>query len=349
MDNIKILSGYCVLNIHHGVIYAAKGYKILKSHDNGNTWQLDGSLNDLKYGLIANSSRLLARLFRAEITNLLILQNGNRLLTAKKGIFVAQKNEKVYKKSFSVTRGNRPMNVCEDKNGFLYFGEYFSNPERNQVHIFKSTDAGSSWEVCYTFPENTIRHIHGIFYDEYEDLVWFATGDLDSESIIGNTSNSFKSVNIVKQGKQIYRTVQLLFYKEFIIYGTDTEYEKNYIYRLDRKDYKEYCLKEIQGSVLSSVNSLSGHAAISTAVEPSEVNLDTFSHIWLSLDGLEWKEMLKYEKDSLNPKYFQYGRVKFPRNGINTKECYFSGHALNGIDNKTVIFPLPVQEEGSNL
>ena len=336
MPNIKILSGYSVLNIHHNIIYAAKGYKIYKSHDNGNSWQLDGSLDDLKYELIANSSRLLARLFRAEITNLLILQNGNRLLTAKKGIFVAQKNEKVYKKSFSVTRGNRPMNVCEDKNGFLYFGEYFSNPERDQVHIFKSTDAGSSWEICYTFPENTIRHIHGIFYDKYENLVWFATGDLDAECMIGHTDNGFKSVKVVKQDEQKYRVVQLLFFKDFIIYGTDTEYEKNYIYRIDRKNGQEYCLQELQGSVLSSANT-GEYAAISTAVEPSEINHDVYSYIWFSKDGVEWKELYKGKKDSLNPKYFQYGRFKFPIGAINNGKLLFSGHALEGFDNKTII------------
>lgn len=339
MPNIKILPGYCVLNIHNNVIYAAKGYRIFKSYNNGETWEFDGSLDDLKYGFIANSSRLLARLFRTEITNLMILQNGSRVLTAKKGIFIAKKDEKVYKKSFSVTRGNRPMNVCEDKNGFLYFGEYFSNPERDQVHIFKSTDAGNSWEVCYTFPKSTIRHIHGIFYDECEDLVWFTTGDFDGECIIGHTADGFETVKIFKQGGQKYRVVQLLFFKDFIIYGTDTEYEKNYIYRIDRKNGQEHCLQELQGSVLSSVNS-DEYAAISTAVEPSEVNHDVYSHIWFSSDGYGWKELYKGKKDSLNPKYFQYGRFKFPIGAINNGKIMFSGHALEDLDNKTVIYSL---------
>ena len=120
------------------------------------------------------------------------------------------------------------MNMCEDKNGFLYFGEYFSNPERDEVHIYKSIDSGKTWMLCHTFPKNTIRHVHGVFYDKYEDLVWFATGDLDGECIIGHTNDSFETVNIFKHGGQKYRAVQLLFFKDFIIYGTDTEYDKNY-------------------------------------------------------------------------------------------------------------------------
>ncbi len=336
IQKVKILSGYCVLHVDYKVIYAAKGYKIFKSFDGGESWELDGKIEDNKYGLIANTSRLLARLSRAEITNLLILQDGSRVAIGKKGIFVAQKDKKIYKKTFNVTRGTRPLNMCEDSKGFLYFGEYLSNPNRDEVHIFKSIDSGKTWAICYTFPKNTIRHVHGVFYDKYKDLVWFATGDLDGECIIGHTDNNFETVKVFKQGGQKYRTVQLLFFKDFIIYGTDTEFEKNYIYRIDREDGHEYCLQELQGSVLSSTYT-EECAAISTAVEPSEVNHDVYSHIWFSNDGYQWEEIYKERKDSLSPKYFQYGRFKFPTGAINNGKLLFSGHALKKIDNSTII------------
>ena len=254
----------------------------------------------------------------------------------KKGIFVAQKDEKVYRKTFRVSRGNRPLNMCEDSKGYLYFGEYLSNPNRDEVHIFKSIDSGRTWKKCYTFPKHTIRHVHGVFYDKYEDRVWFATGDLDGECIIGHTNDSFETVNVFKQGGQKYRAVQLLFFKDYIIYGTDTEYEKNYIYRIDRKDAQEHRLQELQGSVLSAVNS-DQYAAISTAVEPSEVNHDTYSYIWFSNDGYQWKELYKGKKDSLNQKYFQYGRFKFPIGAIDNEKIFFSAHALEGLDNSTIV------------
>ena len=341
MFKIKIISGYCVLNLHHNIIYAAKGYKIFKSLDRGVTWKLDGIVEDTRFALIANNSRLLTRLLRAEITDMLILQDKSRILIGKKGIFVAKTGEKIYRKTFSIPRGTRPLNLCTDNKDNLYFGEYFSNPQRDKTYIYRSIDSGITWKICYTFPRETIRHIHGIFYDQYEDLIWFATGDLDGECMIGNTNNDFKTVNIVKQGEQIFRTVQLLFYKDFIIYGTDTEYEKNYIYLINRKDNKEQCLMEIQGSVLSATNSIDGAAIIATAVEPSKVNLDSYVHIWFSSNGFQWKELCKYEKDFLSAKYFQYGRVKFPRNGILHDDFLFSGHALKGIDNKTLIYTRP--------
>ncbi len=339
MQKLRMLSGYCVLNIHDNVIYAAKGYKIYKSFDIGKSWELDGMIKDLKYEMIANTSRLLARLFRAEVTSLLILQNGSRVAIGKKGIFVAKKDEKVYKKTFVVTRGSRPMNMCEDRKGFLYFGEYFRNDERDEVHIFKSVDVGKTWEICYSFPRKTIRHIHGIFYDKYKNLIWFATGDLDGECIIGHTKDSFDTVEIFKKGEQKYRVVQLLFFKDFIIYGTDTEYEKNYIYKLDRNSYVEHCLQEIQGSVLSGVSN-ANKAVLSTTVEPSEINTDVHTYIWYSENGYEWKVICKFKKDFLSMKYFQYGRVKFPRNAIVADRVYFFGQALDRIDNKTVMCSL---------
>jgi len=339
MQKIRILSGYCVLNVYNNVIYAAKGYKIYKSFNHGKSWELDGNIQDFKYGLIANTSRLLARLLRTEITYLLVLKDGSRVAIGKKGIFYARKNEKIYKKTFHVSRGTRPLNMCVDNKGILYFGEYLSNPMRDEVHIFKSIDSGKTWEICYTFPKNTIRHVHGVFYDKYNDLVWFATGDLDGECIIGYTNDHFKTVNIFKKGGQKYRAVQLLFFKDFIIYGTDTEYEKNYIYRIDRKNRQEYCLQELQGSVLSSINS-DKYALIATAVEPSDVNNDEYAYIWFSDDGYKWKELYKAKKDLFHPKYFQYGRFKFPVGAINNKKLFFSGHALEGFDNKTIIFEI---------
>lgn len=340
MSKIKnIFFNYCVLNIHNNVIYATKNYNIYKSLDKGRTWELDGNIKDPINSLISTISRLLARLLRAEISELIILENEHRIAIGKKGIFVAGPNQKIYRKTFTILRGSRPLELCVDGNGFIYFGEYFSNSARDEVSIFKSTDSGLSWNVCYTFSKKSIRHVHGIFYDKYEDLLWFATGDLGDECIIGNTKDGFNNINIVKKGGQKYRTVKLLFYKDFIVYGTDSEYEKNYIYRFDRKDYKEHCLKEMQSSIFSAIK-VGNFAAMTTVVEPSSVNLDQYVHVWLSVNGLEWKEILQYKKDIFHPKYFQYGKIKLPRGAFYNNELYCTGHALKKIDNTTLIYKL---------
>ena len=75
-------------------------------------------------------------------------------------------------------------------------------------------------------------------------------------------------------------------------------------------------------------------------METSEVNHDRYSHIWFIINGYQWKELYKGKKDLFHPKYFQYGRFKFPIGAINNEKILFSGHALEGLDNKTVVHPL---------
>ena len=337
----NIYSNVKALYINKDTIYFAKGYKIYQSNKNNKKLVFDGKLIDPKYTFISNFSRMLNRLLRIEPSSMLLLKNGSRLISAKKGLFLAKRGSKEYLKIFSIPRGNKPLNISlNPTTGHLYFGEYilngrFSDNKRSEVHIYKSEDDGQHWKICYTFPKNTIRHIHGIFYDKYTDQMWITTGDRNSECLIASTSDGFKSLNILKQGEQKYRAVTLLFYKDVIVYGTDTEHETNHIYSICRENAEERCLQTLQGSVLTAIQDSNSRAAMSTAVEPSKVNNHPYSHIWFSHDGIDWKDVYSEKKDFWSAKYFQYGRITFPQNAIQNDTITFSGHALQGFDNKT--------------
>ena len=341
MNNIvQTISKAKALFVDDTTIYIARGYSIYRSADNGNIWILDGKIKDRKNAFLSLFSRLINRALRLEVSSMLILKDGTRIVSAKKGIFVAARGSSEYIKTFDIIRGNKPMNICQHRDGTLYFGEYFLNGKyidntRKEVNIYKSSNSGQSWEVCYTFPKDTIRHIHGIFYDKYTDSIWVTTGDRDNESIIANSTDDFKTLNIVKSGSQKYRAVTLLFYEDYIVYGTDTEHEINYIYCFERNSLKEECLQELQGSVLMATQ-VGDRAAISTAVEPSVINEQTDAHIWFTKNGLQWEDIYCVEKDKYSFKYFQYGRITFPENSISDNQIIFSGHALNNIDNKMV-------------
>jgi len=325
-------------------LYIARGYTIYKSTNNGEQWEIDGKIEDRKYTLLSRFSRLLNRLLRIEVSSMVILDDGTRVLSAKKGIFVARPGSKRYLKTFHISRGNKPMNIALDGEGHLYFGEYFLNgrfweKEREEVHIYRSEDNGRSWSSCYTFPKNVIRHIHGIFYDPFTDRLWVTTGDRDSECMIASTTDGFKTLEILKSGSQRYRAVTLLFYKDHIIYGTDTEHETNYIYSIDRKSGDEHRLSALPGSVLMATQN-GEDAVLSTAVEPSEVNSDPYASVWYSKDGLEWEEIYRARKDQYSMRYFQYGRITFPHAAVSKNDIIFSGHALEEIDNKVELLIL---------
>ncbi len=339
----KIIPRYRALYIQDNTIYAAKGYSIYKSSDGGKNWILDGRVRDRKHSFIGGI-RLLARLLRVEVSGMLMLEDGSRVVIAKKGIFVARSNSKKYIRTFTIPRGSKPMNICKDSDGSLYFGEYllngpFAQDEREEVHVYRSEDNGYNWNICYTFPKNTIRHIHGIYYDRFIDKMWFTSGDRGNECIIGNTDNGFKTINIVKQGGQKYRAVKLFFYKDFIVYGTDTQIEKNYIYRFDRESGDEECIQEVQGSVISGVQ-VGDKACISTAIEPSEVNKELYAHLWYTSDGKQWEDIYKAKHDLLSLKYFQFAKMQFPHNAIIRDKIIVTGHAVKGLDGKTACLSL---------
>lgn len=296
-------------------------------------------VNDSKYSLMSTLS-FFRRFFRAEITSFYHLANGDRITVAKKGLFLQKKGSMSFKKCFSIPRGSKPLNLCLTPSGNIFFGEYFQNMEKKAVNIYRSEDNGQNWYIAYTFDAGNINHIHGLFFDKYTNCIWVATGDRENECIIGYTEDEFKSFKEVFRGGQEYRTCQLFFYKDFIVFGTDTQYQQNVIKKFDRQTLEITELQEVQGSVIKG-GQVGDVAFISTTVEPSKVNTDKYAHLWVTKDGLHWEERYKAKKDWL-PHIFQFGTFEFPQYyGIEKLErLYFSGRALKGLDGKTTYIDL---------
>ena len=109
-------------------------------------------------------------------------------------------------------RGSRPLNVCAADSKFFY-GEYKNNAERETVSIFELAAPFTSWSKVLTL--SGVRHIHGIFYDKYQDCFWITTGDLDHESKVYRCNKDFSNLHVVLSGSQQTRAITLLFQKDF--------------------------------------------------------------------------------------------------------------------------------------
>lgn len=328
------------------IIYVSKNELICvnKNHIYQIDWEsykplLNIDISGWKYAW-ATFCILTRRFLRSEVTGCYSIDENRNLIIAKKELFVLDKKNRFIRKVFQIPRGSKPLNLCISTTGKLFFGEYFQNTEKQVVNIYYSEDFANTWHVAYTFEAGNINHIHGLFFDKYTNRIWVATGDRKDECIIGYTEDEFKSFVEVFRGDQEYRTCQLFFYEDFIVFGTDTQYEQNVIKKFDRKTLEITELQKVQGSVIKG-GQVGDVAFISTTVEPSKVNTDKYAHLWVTKDGLHWEEKFKAKKDWL-PHIFQFGTFEFPQYyGIDKLErLYFSGRALKGLDGKSIYIDL---------
>lgn len=336
MNKDIVLKNFKALNVSDDYIIGARGYRILKYFFLTNKFEPLYNVIDKKNELLSQF-KLTRRFFRAEITGLYHLKNKTDLVIAKKGIFRREVNSKIFTKCFSITRGSRPLNMCVTDDDVVYFGEYFSNASKEEVYIYKSKDYGKTWETVYKFNKGSINHIHGIFFDPFTHYIWVVTGDREEECIIGYTDDDFKSFKILFRGGQDVRTCNLLFYDNFIVYATDSQYIQNKIKIIDRNTLNISDLCTIHGSGIYSVQS-GKLALLSSTIEPSSVNTDKYSRLYISSDGKVWNEVDKYKKDIWHKRYFQFGSIQFPSYDTkNLNKLVFSGRSLKGIDGNTVV------------
>jgi len=319
------------LNSHNTVNYIADGYIIYQTLSNPVSKKTGCSLKD-KYSLFSRLA-LTRRFLRAEITGLYILDDNSMIAIAKKRLFKRNPEGGGFHKVFAIPRGSKPLNLCILPNSHMFFGEYFQNMNKDAVHIYGSSDNGQSWSIVYTFEAGNINHVHGLFFDKYANRMWVLTGDRENECIIGYTEDEFQTFQEVLRGGQEYRSCQLFFYKDFIVYATDSQYIENEIRAINRETLEITTLAKIQGSAIKG-GQTGDVSYLSTTIEPSEVNKDRFSHIWVTKDGLHWEDKFKAEKDCW-PSIFQFGTFEFPQNAYCDDKLWFSGRALKGFDNKS--------------
>lgn len=241
--------------------------------------------------------------------------------------------------SFSNFEGSRPLNI-EYAKGRFYFGEYFSNPGRKVVKIFSCDASKKNWEVAYTFPENSIRHIHSIQYDSFRDGFWILTGDRDQESVLWFTTD-FQNLEAHGDWTQKSRAVKIIPTKDYLIVPMDTPQQKNYINYYYPKEKKFEQVAELPGSAFHA-EEIGEYYFVSTVVEPSVVNKTDIATIFVcSKNSSNWKELFSAKKNTLPIKYSNYYRypelVIVPVQG-KSKYLVVFGRSLKNFEAKVMVW-----------
>ena len=287
--------------------------------------------------ILLSKIRIFQRLFRFLFYNVLKLPNGDLFITFGDEIafYSNKKIEKINvgKNNFRVLRSG----CAYDNNGSVIFGEYHTNKFRNKMNIYRFDIKTKKLSIIYTFKENSIRHIHGIYYDKYSGRLWCVTGDENHECKILSSSDYFKTVDVFGEGDESWRCVSLIFTKKYIYYGTDSEFQQNFIYKIDRKSLNREVLSKVNGPVYYSKNKTGKIAFATTAEIRSDDNESKFKgtspaiYIVNKEDKVEL--VFSSKKDNLSPIIFMPGSIHFSQGDDGSNNLYFYCVAISRLDN----------------
>lgn len=293
------------------------------------------------------------RLFRKG-PNFFVELESNYIFCEGNNIFGLSKDFTEKKQIFSSFRGSRPLNMNSDGN-IIIFGEYFSNQNKEEVHIYKIGSNLES-EIIYTFPKNTIRHVHNCIYSNSLKKWYILTGDNDSESGIFLFDTKTNEMTLVVGGSQRYRAVSIIEHNKSLIIPTDTPREVNYIQSHDLENRKTKKLKEVNGSCFHSFSENNLYL-ISTVTEPSEINNSKCANIYGSLNGKSWFKIMSFKKDFFPisfQKYTRYSEIKFIKKSFcdyvicECRALEALSHGLIAIKKKDLIEHLNLLNKNSN-
>src|SRR5271166_1994979 len=333
-------------------LYASKGYELLRAQvrqpGDDLTWQPVAAFRPELRRTLSVANRFTARLFRDGFHALAVLNSGALVATVPGAIITLRPNEKEFLVTHPVTRGTRPLHITSVPGGAVYWGEYFDNANRDEVHIYGSTDAGLTWDVAYTFPKRAIRHVHNIVHDPWEDCLWVLTGDYGDECRILRASVDFSRVETVLQGNQQARAVALVPTAECLYFSSDTPLERNFIYRLDRLGTLTRLAEISSSSIYGCL--VADRVFFSTMVEPSAVNRDRRVRIFGNHGGgnnggksQDWKALLSWQKDFWSMKLFQYGNAFLPDGNNATSYLALTTIAVESDDMVTSLYSVAPQ------
>ncbi len=280
---------------------------------------------------IIAANRLSRQLCREGIHHLLPLPDNKLFVTAKKRSYVVEKNGKT-SSIFTGYRGNKPAHqgICVTPNGYIFFGEYTLNPQRDHdTTLFRSVDGGKSFQPILNLGKDQVRHIHFVKWDPYDRCLWLGTGDEDYEDLLLVSCDYGETWEKVGEGSQDWRAIGVCFEKDHIIWGTDAGSvpDQNHIIRMNRKTKKIEVVADAEGPCHGCASLKDGRIFISTGVEGGENEKDRFARL-KEVTGNGVHELLKQKKD-IWPLIFQYGVIRFPLGLENVNKLVFTMYGLN--------------------
>ena len=226
--------------------------------------------------------------------------------------------------------------ICEDPEGNMFFGEYFMNPERRPVRVWRVNADLQSWQLAANL--EGVRHVHGIYPDPYhQDAFWVTVGDYAGECFLLRTADGFKSFEKFGDGSQNWRAVRLFFTKSHICWLTDSHIEQNTACRMDRQTSQLEIGQPIDASAWYGCQTKEGDFLAFTTIERGPAIQTDTSAVLASRDAFHWEKVYRFKKDGWKPvQVFKYGVISCPSGEMSSEAVYLSGEGLIGLDGISV-------------
>jgi hypothetical protein len=333
IENVPELNGYTVEWAEAGNFFLSQRNILFHSEDLRPPYRQVAVVAAPSWKSLASRFRLAQRLLRFQVTNVIPLGNGDIFVTFDKTVGLIRDGR--YQEVGGLARPCRVLRgACAvDKKGDVFFGEYLANDERGIMRIYRYQTGAEGLEVVYAFPAGSIKHVHGLYFDNTTGALFCLTGDDEKECRIVSSSDGFQTVEVVGEGDETWRAVSLLFDKDHLFYGTDAEFRANHIYQVERRTLARKNLGEVNGTVFYS-KSLGLQHFFTTTAEDAPSQIENVAAIWLVEADGRCERLKSFEKDRWHPTLFQFGTIHFP--GVNklSNELYFH---LVGVkeDNRT--------------
>jgi hypothetical protein len=322
--------GRVALTWHENSLYASHRYSLWRWTPPGGSWEFVARYPADWTRAVSSAIRLGSRLRRDGFHALSVLPDGGLVATLPKAIALCAPGGREFRVSWRIRRGTRPLTLATTPGGAIFWGEYFSNAERDEVHVYGSRDGGRTWDVVYTFAAGTIRHVHSITYDPYRDHLWVCTGDYEAECRILRASTDWSTVEPLLNAGQQTRAVRPVVAPQGLFFATDSELEQNYIYCVAPDGGVERLCPTAGPSIWAC--QVGSALFFSTNVEPSKVHRGRSACVYGSRDGSAWSRLLAWRKDPWHMTLFQFGNIILPRGRNDTHFLAATGMAVEKED-----------------
>ena len=333
VEEVPELKGYTVEWAEAGNYYLSRRNRLYRSADLRPPFDEVASIDAPAWRSLAANFRLAQRLLRFMVTNVRPLNNGDLFVTFDKTVGVVRNGRWIALDGLA-----RPCRVLRgacavDETGAVSFGEYLPNIDRGPMRVYRYTPGDNKLNVVHVFNAETIKHIHGLYFDQYTTTTLCLTGDDDQECRILRCDPRFEWIEVIGQGDETWRAVSVLFSRDHFYYGTDAEFRANHIYKVDRVNTDREILGEVNGTVFYSKR-IGDDLFFTTTAENAPAQKENVAAIWHVDAQGNCTELIKFKKDRWHKALFQFGTIHFPAISDDMDHLYFHLVAVDG-DNRT--------------